>query len=52
MLGPTDVGGHKPSPCFVLMQVKGGKYVRVFPKQPGTLDCNPNNLFTIKLDQT
>jgi ABC-type branched-subunit amino acid transport system substrate-binding protein len=52
MLGPTDVGGHKVNACFVLMQVKGGKYVRVFPKQANTFDCNPKNVFTIKLDQT
>jgi ABC-type branched-subunit amino acid transport system substrate-binding protein len=52
MLGATDVGGHKVNACFVLMQVKGGKYVRVFPKQADTFDCNPKNVFTIKLDQT
>src|SRR5262249_35029793 len=28
MLGPTDVGGHKLNGCFVLTQVKSGKYVR------------------------
>ena len=52
MLGPTDVGGHKVSPCFLLMQVRGGRYVRVFPKQANTFDCNPKNVFTIKLDQS
>jgi substrate-binding family protein len=52
MLGPTDVGGHKVSPCFLLMQVKGNRYVRLFPKQANTFDCNPKNVFTIKLDQS
>ena len=52
MLGPTDVGGHKVSPCFLLMRVKGNRYVRVFPKQANTFDCNPKNVFTIKLDQS
>jgi len=52
MLGPTDVGGHKVSPCFLLMQVKENRYVRVFPKQSNTFDCNPKNVFTIKLDQS
>ena len=52
MLGPTDVGAHKVNGCFVLMQVKGGKYVRVFPKTPNTFDCNPKNVLTIKLDQS
>jgi len=34
------------------MQVKGNRYVRVFPKQANTFDCNPKNVFTIKLDQS
>jgi ABC-type branched-subunit amino acid transport system substrate-binding protein len=52
MLGPTDVGGHKIGACFVLMQVKDGKYVRVHPKAANTFDCDPKNVFPIKLDQT
>jgi hypothetical protein len=52
MLGPTDVGGHKLNGCFVLTQVKNGKYVRIFPKDKGTLNCDSKNVTTIKLDQT
>jgi Periplasmic binding protein len=52
MLGPTDVGGHKLNGCFVLTQVKGGKYVRVFPKEKGTLNCDKKNVVTLQLDQT
>jgi ABC-type branched-subunit amino acid transport system substrate-binding protein len=52
MLGPTDIGARKINPCFVLMQVKGGKYVRVFPKKANTFDCNSKNVFPIELDQT
>jgi hypothetical protein len=44
------VGQHLPSDCYVLMQVKGGKFVRVFPTKKGTLDCNPKNVYTIKMD--
>jgi hypothetical protein len=40
MLGPTDVGGRKVSPCGMIMQVKNGKFVRVTPKKKGTLDCS------------
>jgi ABC-type branched-subunit amino acid transport system substrate-binding protein len=39
MLGPIDVGGRKVVDCFVLLQVKKGKFVRVFPKKKGTVDC-------------
>jgi len=52
MLGPTDVGGHKVNGCFVLTQVKGGKYVRVFPKEKGTLNCDSKNVTTVQMDQT
>jgi len=52
MLGPTDVGGHKLNGCFVLTQVKNGKYVRVFPKEKGTLNCDSKNVTTVQLDQT
>ena len=50
MLGKTDVGKRLPTPCDVLLQVRHGKFVRVDPKKPGTFDCNPANLQTIKLD--
>ena len=40
MLGPTDVGGRKVSPCGVILQVKNGKFVRVTPSKKGTLDCS------------
>jgi Periplasmic binding protein len=52
MLGPTDMGGKKLNGCFALTQVKGGKYVRVFPKEKGTLNCDSKNVTTIQLDQT
>jgi hypothetical protein len=52
MLGPTDVGGKKVTGCFVLTQVKGGKYVRVFPKEKGTLNCDSKNVTTVQIDQT
>jgi hypothetical protein len=52
MLGPSDVGAHKINGCFLLMQVKNGRYVRVYPKQANTFDCNPKNVFTIQLDQS
>ena len=50
MLGDTNVGEHIPSPCYALLQIKGGKFVRVFPTKKGTLDCDPKNLYTIKMD--
>jgi ABC-type branched-subunit amino acid transport system substrate-binding protein len=40
MIGPTDVGDRKVSPCQVVMQVKDGKFVRVHPKKKNTFDCS------------
>jgi len=48
--GPFDVGAHQPPLCYVMTEVKNGKWVRTYPKQVGKFDCNPKNLVTIKLD--
>ena len=50
MLGPTDVGGQVNNGCFVLMQVKNRKFVRVSPKEKGTLDCSKDNIVDVTLD--
>jgi hypothetical protein len=46
--------GEKPlkgtSNCFVMLQVKNGKFERVFPRERGTMDCRPENLMTVTLD--
>jgi hypothetical protein len=50
LIAKTDVGKRAPSSCFVIVQVKGGKFVRVEPKKAGTFHCNPKDVETIKLD--
>lgn len=50
MLGTVDVGAHGSSPCFMLLQVKGGKFTRAYPSKPNTLDCDESNLITVKYD--
>jgi hypothetical protein len=45
-----DIGSKRASPCYILMQVKNGKYVRVHPTKVGTFDCNPKNVIERKLD--
>jgi ABC-type branched-subunit amino acid transport system substrate-binding protein len=49
-LPPTPLEPGQVSPCFVMMQVQNGKFVRVFPTKPGTFDCNPSNVTTVTLD--
>jgi ABC-type branched-subunit amino acid transport system substrate-binding protein len=43
MWGTTDVGNHVPTSCFMLTQVKNGKFARVYPTKPGTFDCKKSN---------
>ena len=38
------------SDCMVIMQINGGKFERVFPKEAGTLDCKSSNITTVKID--
>jgi len=50
-IGPKALQGPGSySPCYLIMQVQNGKYVRVYPTQPGTMDCNPGNLVTLNVD--
>ena len=53
-----DAGGWlgEPAPpgtarrCFVILQVKDGKFVRAYPEERGTFDCDKTNLVTVALD--
>ena len=33
-------------PCFMMMQVQDGAFVRVYPEERGELDCNPDNVIS------
>ncbi len=44
IVGPVDLGKHLLSPCMVLAQVQNGKWVRKYPSQPGTFNCDSQNL--------
>jgi hypothetical protein len=50
MFGTVDLAGRLVSPCHVLLQVKNGTFVRVFPKKPGTFDCAKKNAIHVQLD--
>ncbi len=50
-MGPKPLQGTQAaSACFVMMQVQNGKFVRVYPTKPGTMDCNPSYLATVNVD--
>ncbi|HZP29589.1 MAG TPA: ABC transporter substrate-binding protein [Acidimicrobiia bacterium] len=52
MIGPTDIGGKVPGGCFDLLQLKGGKWVRVYPKKATTFDCNKRNIQPVQFDSS
>ncbi len=52
MFGTMDFAGRTLTPCFVLLQVKNGRFVRVAPKKVGTMDCTPSNQIDVQLDIT
>jgi hypothetical protein len=43
-IGSVDFSKKEISSCFVILQLKDGKYQRVFPTEVGTLDCTETNL--------
>jgi ABC-type branched-subunit amino acid transport system substrate-binding protein len=49
-IGKANVGGKVTTSCFILEQVKDGKFVRVWPTKPGTFDCTKSNHVTVKAD--
>jgi hypothetical protein len=52
MIGKTDVANKVLSPCFMLDELKGGKYTRVHPTKKGTFDCAPSNRVTFPAAST
>jgi ABC-type branched-subunit amino acid transport system substrate-binding protein len=48
LIGPTDVGNHKTTPCEVLVQLQNGVWNRVDPVTPGTFNCSSANNTVIK----
>jgi ABC-type branched-subunit amino acid transport system substrate-binding protein len=50
LIGKVNVGEKVTTSCFVLEQVKDGKFTRVWPKKKGTFDCTPSNHVTVKAD--
>jgi hypothetical protein len=47
-MGKKDPKGF--SSCFVIIQLKAGKWVRVYPEKTGTFDCNASNITKVTLD--
>jgi hypothetical protein len=43
-------GQRELSDCFVLLQVRSGKFVRSFPAERGTFSCDPSNLVDVQVD--
>ena len=50
MIGTVPVASRGLSSCFVLVELKDAKWVRVYPKKKGTFDCKPSNLVHVQAD--
>jgi hypothetical protein len=50
ILGATDIGGRRPSDCYLVLTVHGGRFTRAYPKAPASFDCRATNTRTITLD--
>ncbi|MDG1087286.1 MAG: hypothetical protein P8P20_06095, partial [Acidimicrobiales bacterium] len=49
ILSATDPGGQQPTPCFVLMVVRNGRWVQEHPAptNPRNQDCSEDNLYQL-----
>ena len=52
MIGPTNIGEKVPNGCFVLLQLKGGTWKRVWPKKVATFDCSKKNIESVQFDSS
>jgi len=50
MFGKTNVGQRIPTACFLMERFTNNKFVRLYPKQAGTFDCNASNNVKVKDD--
>ena len=50
MVGTHSFKTAATTACFVEVQFKSGKWVRVYPTKKGTMDCNKANAVTLKAD--
>jgi ABC-type branched-subunit amino acid transport system substrate-binding protein len=52
MWGTMDPGAKLSSPCFMIQNFDGSKYVREYPTKTGAFDCKPSNHQWIEVDLT
>ena len=46
----ADPGANKSSNCFMYMEVKGGKFVRLWPEEATTFDCDDSYRYDLGED--
>jgi ABC-type branched-subunit amino acid transport system substrate-binding protein len=47
ILSATDPAGRQPTPCFVLMVVRNGRWEQAYPEPPRDQDCAEENLYEL-----
>jgi len=48
MIGKRSFKNGLTTSCFLMVQFKGGKWVRQYPTKKGTFDCKSSNAITVK----
>ncbi len=48
MIGKRSFKDGKTTSCFLMVQFKGGKWVRQYPTKKGTFDCKSSNAITVQ----
>lgn len=46
---PSNPGQKIPTDCFVLLAYEAGEWQRQHPATPGEWDCNPDNLYSLRI---
>jgi substrate-binding family protein len=50
IIGTQNIADKVPTPCFLLVQLRHGRFVREHPMKKGTFDCKPSNRLEVKAD--
>ena len=48
--GTSDPGSRIPSSCYLVLEVRDGKFTRLYPKKPATFACSKDDIVSVPSD--
>jgi ABC-type branched-subunit amino acid transport system substrate-binding protein len=48
--GTSDPGARIPSSCYLVLEVHGGEFTRLYPNKPATFACSKDDIVTVPSD--